>query len=150
MNNTKFLELITMLLFLMNSTACKQSPHYSIDTFKNLDKGIINRKAIVVIPNQGCPGCISTAENFVIENAKKQTDILFIFTRISSMKLLRSKLGTEILQLENVIFDNKNMIEFLDDTKEIYPMIIFIHHGRIKKIKYQSPSEEGFTELSKS
>ena len=138
-----------LLLYLIDSTACKQNSHYSIKTFAKLDKEINNRKAIVVIPNQGCPGCISTAESFVTENAKKQIDVVFIFTRISSMKLLRSKLGTEVQQLKNIIFDSNNTIEYLDDTKEIYPMIIFVDHGKIKKIMYQSPFEEGFNELSK-
>lgn len=150
MNNIKLLKSIAILLYLISSIACKNQQEYTLDTYFNLDKNIKQRKAIVVIPNQGCTGCISEAESFVIENAPKLKDVVFVFTQIQSVKLLRVKLGNEVLQQKNVIFDSENSIKYPDENKVIYPMIIFVNQGKIKKVTYQSPSEAALNELSKS
>ncbi len=150
MNNIKLLKSIAILLYLISSIACKNQQEYALDTYFNLDKNIKQRKAIVVIPNQGCTGCISEAESFVIENAPKLKDVVFVFTQIQSVKLLRVKLGNEVLQQKNVIFDSENSIKYPDENKVIYPMIIFVNQGKIKKVTYQSPSEAALNELSKS
>ena len=150
MNNIKSLRPIAISLYLISSIACENQSQNDNSIYYKLDPSIEQRKAIVVIPNQGCAGCISEAENYVIENASKHEDVVFVFTQIQSMKLLRVKLGSEILKQKNVIFDSENSIKYPDENKIIYPMVIFVNQGKIKKITYQSPSEEALKELSKS
>jgi hypothetical protein len=150
MNNIKLLRSITILLCLISNISCQNQPTDDIGTYLKLDSNFEKFKAIVVIPNQGCTGCISEAENYVIENAPIREDVVFVFTQIQSLKLLRVKLGNEILKLKNVIFDSENSIKYPDENKIIYPMIIIVNHGKIKKITYQSPTKEALKELSKS
>lgn len=105
---------------------------------------------VVVIPNQGCTGCISEAESYVMANHQKAPNISYVFTRIQSHKLLKRKLGDSILNRTNVILDEKNYITYPDEEKEIYPMIIYLKKGSIKKVEYQSPTSPGFANLLKS
>jgi len=97
----------------------------------------------VIIPNQGCEGCISTAEDFVKRHYTSAQDVKYIFTRAQSLKLLRIKLGTEVMSSSKVLVDSGNVIRYPEKEKDIYPMIVTMKDGEITGIKYQSPEEDG-------
>lgn len=112
-----------------------------------LDKHQLSTGSYVIIPNQGCEGCISTAEAFVKNNIAKSDSIRYIFTRIQSVKLLRIKLGSNVISSSKVLLDTANMIEYPDKGKEIYPMIVTVKDHQISRIAYQSPDDEGLGTL---
>lgn len=112
-----------------------------------LDKRQLSTGSYVIIPNQGCEGCISTAEAFVKNNIGKSDSIRYIFTRIQSAKLLRIKLGSNVISSSKVLLDTANMIEYPDKGKEIYPMIVTVKDHQIRRIAYQSPDNEGLSAL---
>ncbi|UPK68520.1 hypothetical protein [Chitinophaga filiformis] len=112
-----------------------------------LDKHQLSTGSYVIIPNQGCEGCISTAEAFVKNNIGKSDSIRYIFTRIQSAKLLRIKLGSNVISSSKVLLDTANMIEYPDKGKEIYPMIVTVKDHQIRRIAYQSPDDEGLSAL---
>ena len=93
----------------------------------------------IIIPNQGCEGCISQAEAFVKKNITKKDSIRYIFTRIQSTKLLKIKLGSDIMSSNKVLLDTANIIEYPDKKNEIYPMTVTISNHRITNVTYQSP-----------
>ena len=76
---------------------------------------------IVIIPGAGCGGCISEAEHFFQEY--KDEGILFIFTKVYSIKELRLRLGSH-LNRKNVLIDKEQL--YISDKEEvnIYPIII--------------------------
>jgi hypothetical protein len=68
-------------------------------------------KAIVILPSQGCGGCISEVENFLIHNSKEYDDVKFILTNIYSKKNLIQRLGDSICNSSRVyIYIDKRFI----------------------------------------
>ena len=95
---------------------------------------------VVIIPNEGCGGCISHMEDFYNRH-KNNKSILYIFTNIVSKKILINKIGSPN---ENTILDYKNEImNYYPNDKRIYPCILEIYNRKIKEVYYQSPFEDG-------
>jgi len=141
------------MLFLWSTLSCDFAEGIShkdlVKALKILDPAFHRKSFYVIIPNQGCDGCITFMEDFVIKNYKVNKNIAFIFTRINSKKLLKLKIGRQALESENVFLDMDNTISFPDKSKEIYPMILCIKKGQVSEIFYQSPFQEGIDLLTK-
>ena len=69
---------------------------------------------IYVIPNSGCSGCITNAETYAMENQDDSS--VYLFTRISSMKLFKSRFEKEFLGRKDVIIDSNNLFDFPKET----------------------------------
>jgi hypothetical protein len=115
--------------------------HYSIE--KTIGK-IDENQVVVVIPNQGCDGCISVAEKFVKNNFRKHTNLKIIFTKIHSRKLLKFHLGDSIINNSAVFLDTIDQVKYPNLESEIYPMIVYYEQSCIAKIDFQSPNSDGF------
>lgn len=102
---------------------------------------LLHKKMIVIIPNEGCGGCISVAEDFYQRNCQRN-DILFVFTNVLSLKNLKYKIQ---INFQNTIIDDENRYtDNLPAETRIYPCILYLSEGKVVKINYQSPKEEGF------
>lgn len=78
-------------------------------------------KNYVIIPGSGCQGCISQAEQFVIDNALRyKEERIHIFTNMVSKKLLKLRLGPEVANLPNIIYDSLDLLHY----RSIYPMFV--------------------------
>lgn len=124
--------LLFILLFSISSCTTKEKD-YTEKVLRTFIKNNVNIKPythIVIIPNIGCGGCISEAEHFFQEN--KEENILFVFTKIRSLKELRLRHGKD-LERNNVLLDEKQ--QYASDKEEIniYPIIIDIRN----KSKYE-------------
>jgi hypothetical protein len=101
---------------------------------------------IIIIPHQGCSGCITYAEDFYCRY-KSNKKIKFIFTHIVSMKNLRNRLK---LDMDNAFIDKNNQLLVIGEAdKKIYPCILQLGNGKITDIYYQSPYEDGFSIVEK-
>lgn len=127
--------------------ACSDKHDSLYKSITALDKNIFQEGKYVIIPNQGCEGCISYAESFVKKHIDDTTDIRYIFTKIQSVKLLRIKLGSTIIANNKILLDTNNIIIYPEKKNEIYPMVAYIREGHIQRIKYQNPEENGLQEL---
>ncbi|SFF02452.1 hypothetical protein SAMN05518672_11496 [Chitinophaga sp. CF118] len=127
--------------------ACSENNESLRKSIYALDANMLSTGNYVIIPNQGCEGCISHAEAFVKKNIANSDSIRYIFTRIQSIKLLKIKLGNEIMSSRKMLLDTANTIEYPDKKNDIYPMIVTVHNHRITNITYQSPDSNGLTEL---
>ncbi|TAE19804.1 MAG: hypothetical protein EAZ95_00935 [Bacteroidetes bacterium] len=96
-----------------------------------------NIRAYILIPNAGCDGCISTAEQFMIDNIKKYSDVQFILTGIGSKKLYKNRFGA-LLQNPKVLSDYQNLAG-ANNLHSIYPKIFYMNNGQITKIVEASP-----------
>lgn len=84
---------------------------------KNLDY------PVVFIPNAGCPGCISQAEEFLI--SYKGSDLVqFVLCRVVSQKELKIKLGSDILNYSNITLDTVDVLSKLQ-VSGFYPVIAY-------------------------
>lgn len=93
----------------------------------------------IVIPGAGCDGYISGSEYFVVENYQR-ANVLYIFTKIESVKLLKHKLGNNIVNAPNVLLDTNDIFnENENSPNAIYPAIYNIDKNRITEVNYVSP-----------
>ncbi|HVI45296.1 MAG TPA: hypothetical protein VM802_10515 [Chitinophaga sp.] len=142
--NCKCIPLLFSVLILC---ACGTSHRRLHGNLRLLDKHMLVEGSYVVIPNEGCEGCISTAESFVKKNIHAAANIRYIFTRIQSSKLLKIKLGNDVMSSNRVLLDTANIIEYPDKANNIYPMVIILHDGKIARVTYQSPASNGLSGL---
>ncbi|WP_298738472.1 hypothetical protein [uncultured Chitinophaga sp.] len=131
------------LLLLLSLFACNPPHKELLQALQTVDEHVLPTGHYVIIPNQGCEGCISTAEDFVKRHYTSARDVKYIFTRVQSLKLLRIKLGSEVMSSSKVLVDSGNVIRYPEKEKDIYPMIVTIKDGAIKGIRYQRPEEDG-------
>lgn len=96
-----------------------------------------NIRAYILIPNAGCDGCISTAEQFMFDNVDKLSDVQFILTGIGSKKLYKNRFGA-LLQNPKVLSDYQNLAG-ANNLHSIYPKIFYMNNGQITKIVEASP-----------
>lgn len=136
------------LFFLFLLFACTQPHQELLSALRTVDGHLLKTGHYVIIPNQGCEGCISTAEDFVKRHYASSENVKYIFTRAQSLKLLRIKLGSEVMSSSKVLVDSNNVIRYPEDEKDIYPMILTMKDGEITKVMYQSPEEDGLGVVS--
>lgn len=97
---------------------------------------------IIIIPHQGCSGCITYAEDFYYRY-KSNKKIKFIFTHIISFKNLKNRLKVD---MDNAFIDKDNkLLTIGEPDKKIYPCVLQVKKGKIVDIRYQSPYEDGFS-----
>lgn len=105
-------------------------------------------KWIVVLPGLGCQGCIQEAEVFMRDYVIN-SDILFVLTNISSLKILQQKIGVQIRDYPNVYIDRNNLFSIPTDNS-IYPCIIKVENSKITTHEFQSPQNSAaFMKLKK-
>ncbi|WP_133557939.1 hypothetical protein [Algoriphagus boseongensis] len=77
----------------------------------------------IFIPNAGCPGCISLAEEFLLKN-KGSNCVSFILVNVLSEKQLKIKLGYDVLDHFNIKVQHG---EIFDDygVSGFYPFIVY-------------------------
>ena len=105
----------------------------AINNFPSLKK----KKYVLVIPNAGCGGCISEAETFVSNNYHASDSLCSIFTNLKSSKQIKLRFGDSVYYHPNVIIDTSN--RFLFKEKSVYPILIELKDGIVKKVTEQSP-----------
>jgi hypothetical protein len=109
-------------------------------------KPLVANQAYLVVPNAGCDGCITYAEDFIKNNTQQYPNLIYILTRISSPKILKLKFG-DILQNKNVILDTASVFVYPEQDKNIYPAILYTRNDEIEKIEYQNPETDGINNL---
>ena len=133
-----------MLAFTIVS--CKQPVPYEEkvgDALERLLPGeVLNRyRHIVLVPNGGCPGCVSEAEDYCIRHQADST-LLFVFTNFVSRKELRIKLGKTLLERKNVWLDDELNLYFPEYKESIYPALIEVKNGKIGRFANLEEAED--------
>lgn len=140
MINMKFLFYLLMLSIL---TSCKQNDYetFLIDKIQNIFGNEIRTiDAFVILPGQGCSGCISEGEKFLIENSRNYPNVRFVLTKIVSKKILKQKIGGAIYNAPNVYIDSLGVFTSTTFHETIYPVILYAEQGELVDIEYQSPN----------
>lgn len=148
----KSLKLIILVLLVICSFSCshqdiknrqinkKIKSHY--ENFQSIKK----YKAIILIPREGCGGCISDATSKTRELLMKRRDILLIFTDVTDMKLLKIQFGNNLLKDPNVSIDIPNL--FVDKrVSSIYPQIFYLKNGKCDFYEIFDVTSERFRTL---
>jgi len=102
-------------------------------------------KWIVVLPGLGCHGCIQEAEIFM-QRYITDTRILFVLTKVSSLKILQQRTEVRINEHSNIYLDRENMFDIPTDNR-IYPCVIYMQDGKISAHSFQYPGNDAFHQL---
>lgn len=121
----------------------------SSDLLSEIDSKIVRKdgKSIQIKTAHGelicgyCHGCIQEAEAFMKDNIENN-DILFILTKISSIKILQQKIGIKVSEQPNVYIDKTDDFSIPTDNS-IYPCIIKMEKGQMLDHEFQSPKNGG-------
>lgn len=147
MNTQKYKALIAFALLLL--IGCENSKKMAVSSLQailnqqstHFVHDFTQKKMLLIIPRSGCSGCIGIADNFFKNKAYQASDIQFVFTKISSLKTTRIRLGKERLNQPEVYLDVKNHFsgKALDT---MYPIICFLENGQIKSLDYLNPTNK--------
>lgn len=124
-----------MLFLLLSGMACTRMYSYEEQVTSRLEKQFSAKvldkyKRIIFIPNGGCVGCVSQAEDYFLRT-KGDIETLFIFTNFLSRKDLNIKLGKSSLDRFNVYLDSENLFYFPNYQESLYPCVIYVSRGEI-------------------
>lgn len=143
-------SIIFAIIFTSAISSCIKSPQETLDDINIrlkqdfTESRLDSLSFIVIIPEEGCGGCITIAEDFY-NNFSSKDDILFIFTNVLSVKTLLYKITVND---NNTIIDRNNeYISIIPTGKRIYPFILAMRDGQARAMISQSPGGRGFMEV---
>lgn len=117
---------LVLLLTVISLFSCHTNEKFKIlsEDLKIIDHDQSNFKKVIIIPNEGCTGCISNATAFIKENIDSLKSNV-IFTGIQDFKVLKFKIGNKVLNSKKVYFDREN--KFMQkEIASIYPQMVLL------------------------
>ena len=132
-NKSILISNILLILFCVYFQGCEKKYNeyvVAINNITSFQKEINNLDFIMVIPGEGCGGCISSATSYVLLNSEKFDNSLIIFTGVLDKKLLRNQVGSEFLNKENVLIDKNNYL-MKQNLKSPYPYFFQINDSEL-------------------
>lgn len=100
------------------------------------EQAMVNNKIttnqVLVVPREGCGGCISEATAFLVKNKNRiKQNACVVFTGVGDYKLLKMQLGAAFIADTHVKIDSANL--FLSPAiSSSYPTLITV--GKDKKV----------------
>lgn len=126
----------------MRNERLEQEAHHMIlnqaSSFKHALK---EKEVLIIIPRTGCSGCIGLADYYFLEETYDTRKVQFVFTKISSLKTLRIRLGKDKIEQSHVYIDINNSFS-KGALNSLYPAIVFMDAGKIMDIEFLSPDKE--------
>jgi hypothetical protein len=97
--------------------------------------------AYIILPNSGCGGCISSAEQLLTEYGKNKLPLRFILTNISSFKEVKNNFGDSVVSSPAVYPDHDNIFYLKNPSfDQIYPAIVYVDKtGEPVRMEYINP-----------
>jgi hypothetical protein len=96
----------------------------------------------LVLPGLGCHGCIQEAEVFMQQYITDRR-ILFVMTKISSLKILQQKTEVRLEKHPNIYVDRENQFDIPTDNR-IYPCVVYMKDGKVDDYSFQRPGNDAF------
>lgn len=148
----KTISVYALLLLLVCGMACKEKSvkekeaDYVHEIVNSLPVKKTQYKWLVILPGLGCHGCIQEAEMFMQQNIAN-SNILFVLTKVESLKILQNKIDIKLNEHPNVYLDKENTIRIPSDNS-IYPCIVQLKDGEAVNYQFQAPyNSQAFARL---
>ena len=133
---------ILLIILIVFTSACEKKSRSVSDiefAMKISGKESYSQKEVIlIVPNAGCEGCVTEAENFIMNYISTELNWQVVFTQISSKKTLKLKLGEDIYHHENVYIDSSNHF-YQNSLISLFPTVVYTSNGEIKEVVQQSP-----------
>jgi len=137
----KYSCLCFMLLWVFTSCSDKDLRFSEIESSMqtlNINQSTSAVRALFIVPNAGCDGCITNAETFIMDNIEQSQFLQIIFTGTNSQKSLKLKIGESIYNHNQVFIDRDNIF-YNSSLFTAYPTIAYLDRGKVVEIQYVSP-----------
>ncbi|MBW8683886.1 hypothetical protein [Chitinophaga rhizophila] len=144
--------ILCCLMLSMITLSCEQTDANKEGTI--IEDGIKELKLkpqydwLVIMPGLGCRGCIQEAEAFMRDYLDKP-EILFVLTKVQSLKILEQKIGKELHSRQNVYIDKQGYFD-IPTNNTIYPCIVQLDKGKVVEHQFQSPENGQAFQLLKT
>ena len=142
LNNYK--KLISFIVLLICFSSCQKESEF-ISAARQMSVATIDddRNALLIIPNEGCGGCISGATYYAKENLEtlEQRSTTVIFTGVKDRKLFKNQVGIEFLTEYSVLVDSSDLF-MKSSISSIYPQLVRISKGKVIDVTNFDPSLE--------
>lgn len=133
-----------MIICLISIVAgCSQNDEYTIKTFlesKSIGYNENANNAVIVIPLNGCSGCIDTSIEFVIENLPKFRNLYCVIVTPSE-RVAKLRLGAGVDYARFIV--DLEMTTSLKNLVETSPLIYIIENERIMKYPLNATNIDG-------
>lgn len=73
-------------------------------------------------------------------------EIMFVLTKVESLKILEHKIGIKLSDHSNIIIDNDEEIN-IPSNNSVYPCVVHITDRSVKSHEFQSPENNAFEKL---
>lgn len=104
---------------------------------------------LVIIPREGCGGCINSTTVFMKKYLPQLENTFVIYTGVEDKKLFKLQVGEDFLKNSKVIIDSENNLLRNEIIPGVYPRLYVIKDNiLIKKIDFDE-SDEYFENLVK-
>lgn len=96
---------------------------------------------VLLIPNEGCGGCISTATSYAVRNEEKlmAKGTIVVFTGVQDYKLFKNQVGEDFLTSKLVVIDSTNRF-MQEPVVSIYPQLFRLSSGKITEVLEFDPT----------
>lgn len=126
-------ELLLSVLLAVILISC-QTDTYKDSIIDQLSKteafAISDFDSIMIIPRVGCNSCTREADA-IYRDLKNHDRILFIFTNLQSIKLLKIQNGWDVCHRKNVVIDSINSFYYSNHEESQYPGLIVINDNKV-------------------
>ncbi len=127
-----YIFFIVLLLYNCNENHGDSTLNLIAITLKKVHSSLKKYDVILIIPNEGCNGCIKEATQYVIDNNQSinQETTAIVFTGIDDMKLFKLHVDNNLLSNKNVFIDNSNY--FMNSKfSSMYPQTILLNNEKV-------------------
>lgn len=126
---TKYPLQYLIIICLLASTACQNHNRgviKDISSVTGLSGVSQSGTTFLLIPSEGCSGCISDASGWAMEHIDDKNDLYVIFTRETDLKSLKIKIGEHFLSHQRVFVDTFGVLNYGSEAS-IYPQVVFVN-----------------------
>jgi hypothetical protein len=121
--------LVSCTYFMINSCSRQTNSHFNDLIIEVGVQEIPNQtNYVILIPGQGCSGCLQAARKFMKANYKDER-FMFILTKYDSFNQLKILYGTEVLEYSVL---DKSDIFYNSGYNTMYPAIVSVKNGDFK------------------
>lgn len=90
---------------------------------------------LVIIPRTGCSTCIGMADQLFKNEHYIPNQVQFVFTRVTSIKILKIRLGATQVTADNSLIDTNQKFSG-PNLDSIYPIIAYLDQGKVTRVEY--------------
>ena len=142
MNQRKSKNKVTVILiFVFLCHGCKSTNEDYLQRVQGLGINPYEIENIILIPNEGCGGCINGATVYAMTNEgeliKKRAKV--IFTGVKDYKVFKNRIGLEFMTSDLVLLDSMNRF-MQEPVLSIYPQLIRLNSGKAVEVLEFDPN----------